>query len=71
VGIAGHYRRLFWGMMWKELKQGNVENIFSIAIVAHHLITYARECTEGKMQSSNYSMRQIEAGRIKEVLKGV
>jgi radical SAM superfamily enzyme YgiQ (UPF0313 family) len=71
VGIAGHYRRLFWAMMWKELKQGNVENIFSIAIVAHHLITYARECTEGKMQSSNYSMRQIEAGRIKEVLKGV
>jgi radical SAM superfamily enzyme YgiQ (UPF0313 family) len=63
VGIRSDYRRLFWDMAWRELKQGNVENVFAIAIVAHHLITYSRECTEGKMQSSNYSMRQVEADR--------
>ena len=69
VGIGSDYRRLFWNMAWKELKQGHVENVFAIAIVAHHLITYARECTRGKMQSSNYSMRQVEASRAdKELL---
>ena len=69
VGIGSDYRRLFWKMAWKELKQGHVENVFAIAIVAHHLITYARECTRGKMQSSNYSMRQVEASRAdKELL---
>ena len=63
IGIRSNYRRLFWKMTWMELKQGNVENVFAIAIVAHHLITYSRECTQGKMQSSNYSMRQVEANR--------
>jgi hopanoid C-2 methylase len=71
VGIGSDYRRLFWGMAWRQLKQGNVENVFAIAIVAHHLITYSRECTEGKMQSSNYSMRQIEANRANETLQTV
>lgn len=69
VGIGSDYRHLFWDMAWRELKQGNVENVFAIAIVAHHLITYSRECTEGKMQSSNYSMRQVEASRADEALQ--
>ena len=56
-------------MLAGELKRGNVENIFAVAIVAHHLITYARECTRGKMQSSNYSMRQVEANRLTETLQ--
>lgn len=69
VGIKSNYRSLFWKMMWRELKQGNVKNVFAIAVVAHHLITYARECTEGKMQSSNYSMRQVEADRENGMLE--
>jgi len=36
--------------------------------VAHHLITYSRECTRGKMQSSNYSIRQVEQDRENEEL---
>jgi hopanoid C-2 methylase len=68
VGIRSDYRRRFWRMTWKELKQGNIENIFSIAVVAHHLIMYARECTQGKMQSSNYSMRQVETSRTNKKL---
>jgi radical SAM superfamily enzyme YgiQ (UPF0313 family) len=63
VGIRSDYRRLFWKMAWTELKQGNVETMFQVAMVAHHLITYARECTQGKMQSSNYSVRRVEADR--------
>jgi radical SAM superfamily enzyme YgiQ (UPF0313 family) len=68
VGVRSDYRRLFWNMMWHELKQGNIETIFQVAMVAHHLITYSRECTEGKMQSSNYSVRRVEDEREKEAL---
>jgi radical SAM superfamily enzyme YgiQ (UPF0313 family) len=71
VGILSDYRRFFWNMAWRELKQGNVETVFAIAIVAHHLITYSRECTQGKMQSSNYSMRQVEANRANGTLQPV
>ncbi len=69
VGICSDYRREFWKMAWTELKQGNVETMFQVAMVAHHLITYARECTQGKMQSSNYSMRRIEEERRVEELE--
>lgn len=68
VGIRSDYRRLFWKMAWHELKQGNVETVFQVAMVAHHLITYARECTQGKMQSSNYSIRRVEEDRENEAL---
>ncbi len=68
VGVCADYRKLFWKMMWHELKQGNIETIFQVAMVAHHLITYARECTEGKMQSSNYSIRRVEEERESEEL---
>ncbi len=68
VGICSDYRKLFWKMAWHEAKQGNIECIFQVAMVAHHLITYARECTQGKMQSSNYSIRRVEAERESEEL---
>jgi radical SAM superfamily enzyme YgiQ (UPF0313 family) len=59
VGIRSDYRGEFWKMFWTQLKAGNVENIFQIAMVAHHLITYAREVTCGQVQASNYSVREI------------
>jgi radical SAM superfamily enzyme YgiQ (UPF0313 family) len=68
VGIRSDYRRHFWKMAWTELKQGNVETMFQVAMVAHHLITYARECTQGKMQSSNYSIRRVEEDRENQAL---
>ena len=68
VGVRSDYRAQFWKMAWTELKQGNVETMFQVAMVAHHLITYARECTQGKMQSSNYSVRRVEDEREAESL---
>ena len=68
VGIRSDYRKLFWKMAWRELKLGHVEAVFQISMVAHHLITYSRECTQGKMQSSNYSIRQVEQDRENEEL---
>ncbi len=68
VGVCSDYRAQFWKMAWTELKRGNVETMFQVAMVAHHLITYARECTQGKMQSSNYSVRRVEQDRENEKL---
>src|SRR5581483_9349291 len=60
VGIRGHYRREFWRFFNARIREGDIESILHIGIVAHHLITYAQECTQGKMQSSNYSSRAVE-----------
>jgi radical SAM superfamily enzyme YgiQ (UPF0313 family) len=61
VGVRGDYRKHFWRMAWQQLSRGKVETMFQVAMVAHHLITYARECTHNLKPASNYSARQIEA----------
>ncbi|HWX19916.1 MAG TPA: B12-binding domain-containing radical SAM protein [Candidatus Binatia bacterium] len=60
VGIRSNYRRQFWQMFRSLMRRGDLENTFHIAAVAHHLITYAQSCTQGKMQASNYSRRTVE-----------
>lgn len=60
VGIRSHYRSEFWKFFKARLREGDIESILHIGIVAHHLITYAKACTQGKMQSSNYSSRAVE-----------
>lgn len=53
------YRRHFWAMFWRQLRQGNIETIIQVGMVAHHLIMYARDCTRDRMQASNYSPRNV------------
>jgi hypothetical protein len=45
-------------MTWRELRQGNVESVFQIAMVGHHLITFGRECLTRDVQVSAYSARR-------------
>jgi len=49
------YKYEFWKMALTQLKRGRIENVFQIGMVAHHLITYARECVAGNMSASHYS----------------
>jgi radical SAM superfamily enzyme YgiQ (UPF0313 family) len=60
VGLRSDYRRHFWKMFWSLIWRGQVETIFQIAIVSHHLITYTREALQGKGQASNYSLQRVE-----------
>jgi len=60
VGICSDYRKEFWKMTRRELRQGNVEAVFQIAMVAHHLITFGRECLTRDVQASAYSARGRE-----------
>jgi hypothetical protein len=61
IGCLGRYRRTFWRMAWPALRSGRVEELIHIAVVAHHLITYARECEEGLQRASNYATRPAPA----------
>ncbi len=61
VGIKSDYRGEFWGMFWTQLRAGKIENIFQIAMVAHHLINYSRDCVSGRTQASNYTHRNRPA----------
>jgi radical SAM superfamily enzyme YgiQ (UPF0313 family) len=59
VGVLADYRQYFWRLLWSQLRHRSLEPAFHIAIVAHHLITYSRECLRGAMPSSNYSHRAL------------
>jgi hopanoid C-2 methylase len=64
IGILGGYRRTFWRMAWPALRKGRIEELIHIALVAHHLITYARECEEGRQSASNYTAQPMPAARL-------
>ncbi|MBC5811327.1 MAG: B12-binding domain-containing radical SAM protein [Candidatus Eremiobacteraeota bacterium] len=55
VGIFSHYRHVFWKMARAALKRGDIEAMFHIGLVSHHLITFARQASEGKRNASFYS----------------
>jgi hopanoid C-2 methylase len=57
AGTQADYRTEFWSMFWSQLRQGQIENIFQIAMVAYHLISYARDCVAGRMHASNYAQQ--------------
>jgi radical SAM superfamily enzyme YgiQ (UPF0313 family) len=57
AGLQADYRTEFWSMFWSQLRQGRIENIFQIAMVAYHLINYARDCVAGRMHASNYAQQ--------------
>jgi radical SAM superfamily enzyme YgiQ (UPF0313 family) len=63
VGILADYRRIFWRMAWPALRKVQIEELIHIALVSHHLITYARECEQGRQMASNYAVRTAATRR--------
>lgn len=61
VGVRGDYKRTFWKFAWSQLRRGEIENFIGVALIAHHLITFARAATSGRQNASNYSIRLREA----------
>ncbi len=60
VGLRSNYRRQFWRMFWTLIRRGQLEAIFHISTVAHHLIEYTRDALAGKGQASNYSLQCVD-----------
>jgi radical SAM superfamily enzyme YgiQ (UPF0313 family) len=55
VGLLSDYRAVFWKMAKQTLAKGNVEALFHIGMVSHHLITFARQAAAGKQGASFYN----------------
>ena len=62
VGIRGDYRRIFWRFAGRALRAGRVAELIAVALVAHHMIRFARECTEGRQNASFYADRVKAVG---------
>lgn len=61
-GVRADYRRTFWRMALPRLRQGEIEEVIHIGLVAHHLIMYARECAAGAGERSFYAQAAKRPG---------
>jgi len=57
VGLFGDYRRTFWRMALPALRSGRIEELIQVALVSHHLITFARQCAEGRQNAAFFAER--------------
>ncbi len=57
AGAIADYRRVFWRTAWPLLRQGRVEDVIHVGLVAHHLITFARDAAAGNQNASFYSTK--------------
>lgn len=55
VGVMAPYRRVFWKAAWPLLREGRIESVIHIGLVAHHLITFTQEALAGNQNASFYS----------------
>jgi radical SAM superfamily enzyme YgiQ (UPF0313 family) len=55
VGLLSDYRETFWRMAKPALKSGDIETVIHVSLVAHHMISYAREAEAGFQNASFYS----------------
>ena len=62
VGVRGDYRRIFWRFAGKALRAGRIGELIGASLVAHHMIRFARECTEGTQNAAFYADRVRTAG---------
>jgi radical SAM superfamily enzyme YgiQ (UPF0313 family) len=57
AGIRADYRGHFWRMALPLLRQGRIEDVIRVGLVAHHLITFARQAALGRENASFYSTK--------------
>lgn len=57
IGLAADYRGTFWRMAKPLLRQGRIEDVIHVGLVAHHLITFARAAALGEQNASFYSQK--------------
>jgi radical SAM superfamily enzyme YgiQ (UPF0313 family) len=60
VGMKSHYRRAFWRAAREALKRGQIEAIFNMGFVGHHMIRFTQEALAGQQNASFYAVRTNE-----------
>ena len=66
VGIFSDYRRPFWSAAGYALKRGQIEAVFNMGFVAHHLIRFTREALRGEHNASFYAAKAAEAKEARD-----
>jgi radical SAM superfamily enzyme YgiQ (UPF0313 family) len=61
VGLLSDYRKPFWSAAGYALKRGQIEAVFNMGFVAHHLIRFTREALRGEHNASFYAAKAAEA----------
>ena len=69
IGLLSNYRQTFWAMAKPALKSGNIEAVIHIGLVAHHLIKFTEECTQGKESASFYSQKLRSLNSVQPLAK--
>ncbi len=54
-GLKASWRREFWDLCWPLLRQGRIDEVIHIGVVAHHLLTFTRDIEEGRWEASFYA----------------
>jgi radical SAM superfamily enzyme YgiQ (UPF0313 family) len=57
VGLLSDYRRTFWRAAGHALRRGQIEAVFNMGFVAHHLIRFTREALRGEHNASFYAAK--------------
>ncbi|TXM91681.1 DUF4070 domain-containing protein [Methylobacterium sp. WL30] len=60
VGIFSDYRKPFWSAAVYALRRGQIEAVFNMGFVAHHLIRFTREALRGEHNASFYAAKAAE-----------
>jgi radical SAM superfamily enzyme YgiQ (UPF0313 family) len=58
VGMRSEYRRVFWRAAWEAIKRGQIEAVFNMGFVAHHMIKFTQEALAGQQNASFYAVRE-------------
>ena len=64
IGVLSDYRRTFWQMALPALRAGKIEELIQVALVAHHMIVFARESATGRQSAAFYADRTVEVLEI-------
>jgi len=66
VGMFSDYRKPFWSAAGYALKRGQIEAVFNMGFVAHHLIRFTREALRGEHNASFYAAKAAEAKEARD-----
>jgi hopanoid C-2 methylase len=57
IGFRSNYWRPFWRTSWKAIKRGQIDAVFRMGFLSHHLIEFTRDALQGVENASFYSAR--------------
>lgn len=61
IALLSPYRKAFRRAAWEALRRGQIEAVFNMGFVGHHMIKFTQNAMAGRENASFYSARREEA----------